>query len=437
MPSTRSSSIARRVAWNAGRFPWTSEISAMRRVSVSGGMRKVGYSLPVAAIAAVVAATAATLLLRPRGGLIEPAAVSATDYFLPEQIERALDFRDPQRVLALAGLGLSGVTLALLALRPPRRWLQGRPIRRAAGAGAAIALVLVVVNLPLDAIRHQRAVDVGLSTQDWGPWLADVAKSAGIGALFAAGGAAIAVGLWQRFDSRWWIPASAAVVAAGALMLYVSPLVIDPLFNRFDELPDGKLRSDVVALAERADVDVGDVYRVDASRRTTGANAYVAGLGHTKRVVLYDNLIEDFSPAEVRSVVAHELGHVHYDDVPRGLLFLALIAPPGMLLVQRLTQRLAPGARGADLVPALALSFALVAFAGQIAGNEVSRKVEARADAFSLRLTNDPQAHISLEQRLAVQNISDPDPPKVLRTLFGTHPTTLERIGYGVAYERP
>ena len=131
-------------------------------------------------------------------------------------------------------------------------------------------------------------------------------------------------------------------------MLYASPLVIDPLFNKFDELPDGKLRADVLELAERADVDVGDVYRVDASRRTTGANAYVTGLGHTKRVVLYDNLIEDFSPAEVRSVVAHELGHVHYDDVPRGLLFLALIAPPGMLLVQRITERLAPGARGAE-----------------------------------------------------------------------------------------
>jgi len=399
-------------------------------------MRKIGYSLPVAAIAAVVAATAATLLLRPRGGLIEPAAVSATDYFLPEQLERAEDFRDPQRVLGLAGLGLSGVTLALLAFRPPRRWLSGPPVRRAAAAGAGIALVLVVVNLPLDAIRHDRAVDFGLSTQDWGPWLGDVAKAAGIGAVFAAGGAALAVALWRRFAERWWIPASVAVVAAGAVMLYASPLVIDPLFNRFDELPDGKLRSDVLALAERADVDVGHVYRVDASRRTTGANAYVTGLGHAKRVVLYDNLIEDFSPSEVRSVIAHELGHVHYDDVPRGLLFLALLAPPGMLLVQRITERLAPGARGAELVPPLALAFAVVAFGGQIAGNYVSRGVEARADAYALRLTDDPKAFTELEQQLTIQNISDPDPPELLQALFGTHPTTLERLGYAETYER-
>ena len=395
-----------------------------------------GYSLPVAALAAVVAAAAATLLIRPRGGLIDPAAVDPTGYFSPDQIERAQDFRGPQRLLGLGGLALSGATLVLLAIRLPRERLRGRPIRGAAAAGAGIALVLVLVNLPLDAVRHDRAVDVGLSTQDWGPWLGDVAKAAGIGALFAAGGASLAVALWRRAGSRWWIPASAAVVAVSAAFVYASPLVIEPLFNRFDELPEGKLRADVLALADRAGVDVGEVYRVDASRRTTGANAYVAGLGHTKRVVLYDNLIEDFTPAEVRSVVAHELAHVRYDDVPRGLLFLALIAPPGMLLVQRITERLAPSARGADLVPALALALALVSFAGQIAGSYVSRGVEARADAYALRLTDDWEAFISLERRLTLNNISEPEPPKLLHALFGTHPTAIDRIGIGEAYRR-
>ena len=384
----------------------------------------------------MVATTAATLLLRPRGGLIEPAAVSATDYFSPAQLERIQDFRGPQRVLGLAGLGLTGVTLALIAFRPPRRLASARPLLGAAAAGAGIAVVLVLVNLPLDAVSHNRAVDAGLSTQDWGPWLGDVAKSAGIGAVFAAGGAALGVALWRRFGRHWWIPASAAVIAVGALMLYASPLVIDPLFNRFDELPEGKLRSDVLELADQAGVDVGHVYRVDASRRTTGANAYVTGLGHTKRVVLYDNLMEDFTPAEVRSVVAHELGHVHYHDVPRGLLYLALITPLAMLLVQRLTERLAPDARGADLVPALVFAVAVVAFAGQIAGNYVSRGVEGRADAFALRLTHDPQAFIALEKRLALRNVSDPDPPGLLQDLFGTHPTTIERLGYGEAFGR-
>ena len=406
----------------------------MRRVSVSGGMRRVGYRLPLAAVAAAVAVGAAALLIRPRGGLIEPAAVDATGYFSAAELERAADFRGPQRLLALAGLGLSAVTLAVIALRLPRERLRGRPVLGAAAVGAGIVGVLVVVNLPLDAVRHDRAVDVGLSTQDWGPWLGDVGKATAISALFAAGGAAAAVALWRRFGTRWWLPASAAVVAVSAAFVYASPLVIEPLFNRFDELPQGQLRSDVLTLADRAAVDVGQVYRVDASRRTTGANAYVAGLGGTKRVVLYDNLIEDFTPAEVRSVVAHELAHVHHDDVPRGLLFLALVAPAAMLLVQRIAERLAPDARGADLVPALALALAIVSFGGQIAGSYVSRAVEGRADAFALRLTGEADAFISLERRLAVQNVSDPDPPGLLHALFGSHPTTLERIGYGEAF---
>ena len=409
----------------------------MRRVSVSVAMRKVGYRLPVTALAAVVAAAVATLLIRPRSGLIEPAGVDLTAYFSAEDIDRAEDFRGPQRLLTWAGIALSGATLVLLAIKLPRERLRGsHPIRRATAAGAAIALVLVVVGLPLDAIRHQRAVDVGLSTQDWGPWLWDVARAAAISALFTAGGAAAGVALWRRFERRWWIPASAAVVAVGAVFVYAAPLVLDPVFNDFEEVREGPLRTDVIRLADAAGVDVGEVYRMDASRRTTGANAYVAGLLGTKRVVLYDNLIEDFSRDEVRSVVAHELAHVRYDDVPRGLLFLAIIAPPGMLLAQRIVERLAPGARGADLVPALVLAVAVVSFAGQIAGSYVSRAVEARADAFALRLTDDPDAFIALERRLTLQNVSDPDPPRLLHSLFGTHPTTEERLGYGEAFRR-
>ena len=93
------------------------------------------------------------------------------------------------------------------------------------------------------------------------------------------------------------------------------------------------MRADVLELARKAGVDVGEVYEIDASRRTTAANAYVTGLGHTKRVVLYDTLVENFSRDELRLVVAHELGHVRYDDVRNGLLYLAIVAPFGMLAV--------------------------------------------------------------------------------------------------------
>jgi STE24 endopeptidase len=399
---------------------------------------------------AAVAAGAATLVLRPRSGLIEPAAVERTAYFSPEQLDRAHDFREPQRLIALAGLGVTGATLAILAFLPPpavRKTLERaarRPVLGGAAAGAGISVVLVAVSLPLAAVAHDRSVDVGLSTQNWGDWLGDVGKSTGIETGFAALGGGLAIALVRRFRRRWWAPAAVCVVALGVLSTYLFPVVIDPLFNEFERLPDGTLRSDVLTLARRAGVDVGEVYRVDASRRTTGVNAYVGGLGHTKRVVLYDTLIERFPPEQVRSVVAHELGHVKHRDVPRGLLWLVIVAPAATYLAQQLTQRIAGRDRVGDaglrpgpaVLPALALSFGLVALVLGSASNLLSRRVEASADAFALRLTHDPAAFIQLERRLAVTNVAEPDPPPVWHALLGSHPTTLERIGMGEAWAR-
>jgi STE24 endopeptidase len=182
-------------------------------------------------------------------------------------------------------------------------------------------------------------------------------------------------------------------------------------------------------------VDVGQVYRMDASKRTTAINAYVVGLGHTKRVVLYDNLIDHYPRDQVRSVVAHELGHVHSRDVPRGLLWVAIVAFPATLLVQRATERLTPARGVPAALPALVLALGLVSFGLTCAGNAVSRPVEAHADAFGLKLTDDPHAFVALERSLALRNLSDPDPPGLYQALFGTHPTTKQRIGVGRAWE--
>jgi STE24 endopeptidase len=238
----------------------------------------------------------------------------------------------------------------------------------------------------------------------------------------------------QRFGRRWWLPATAAVVAFGVIGTYATPVIIDPLFNRFDRL-NGALRGDVLTLAGKADVKVGEVYVMDASRRTTAANAYVNGIGSTKRVVIYDTLLKDFSPREVRGVVAHELGHVHYRDVPHGLLYLLVVAPFGMLAVARLSGRMAPR-DGRSPVPAVALAIALLAPATTIVSNQLSRAIEARADRFSMELTHDPQGLIEFQRKISVQNVSDPDPPRWVSFLLGTHPTAVQRIGQALAFER-
>jgi Zn-dependent protease with chaperone function len=340
---------------------------------------------------------------------------------------------------------LSTGTLALLAWRPPRRLLERlgrRPILGAAAAAAGISLLLVVVDLPLSAWARQRSLDVGLSTQSWPDWFVDVAKSTGIGAAFAAAGGALAIALVRRFPRHWWAPSALVVTAFGAITIWLFPVVIDPIFNDFKKLPPGQARSDVLELARKAGVKVGQVYEVDASRRTTAVNAYVNGLGHSKRVVLYDNLLEDFPRDQVRSVVAHELGHQKHDDLLRGLAWLALVAPAGTFAAQRLAEAFGrraglgdPGTRaGPAALPAIALAITLVTFGLGTASNVLSREVEASADSFALRLTDDPRAFIQFERGLAIRNVTDPDPPPAWAFLFGTHPTTVDRIGAGEAF---
>jgi STE24 endopeptidase len=398
---------------------------------------------------ASVAAGVATLLLRPRSGLIEPAPVEAREYFSREEIDRARAYQRPQRALGLLAMAVEGGTLALVVLRPPARLQEAiaragnRPLGGAAALGAGMSLGFGLLSLPLSAIRHKRAVNAGISVQKWGAWLSDVGKASAIGGAMNAGALAGAMALVRRYPSRWWAPAAGGASGLSAVFMLVSPVLLDPVFNKFERLPDGHLRSEVLDLAERAGVEVGEVYRVDASRRTTAANAYVTGLGRTKRVVLFDTLLADFPPAEVRSVVAHELSHVRHRDVQRALAWLAIVAPAGLHLVQRLTERITarPGRRrrqepGPEMLPALVLTLGTVSFAGNIAVNALSRKVENRADKFALDLTEDPDAFIELERRLAIKALTDPQPPKLLQKLFGTHPSTLERIGYGLAWKK-
>lgn len=408
-------------------------------------MDRAGLRWGVAIIGAVVVAELAVLALRPRSGVIEPAAVREQSYFSASQLQRARSFRGPQLALQGGALAVQLAALAALVARPPARLRAPfrRPALAAAAAGAALSLLLLAVALPLQAAARERARDAGLVTQSWAGYARDRAIGGAVAALLAAAGAAAAVALMRRLPRAWWAPGSALLVAFGAAFVYAGPVVLDPLFNRFTPLPQGQARSDVLALAERAGVDVGAVLSVDASRRTTAANAYVAGLGATKRVVLYDTLLDNFEPDELRLVVAHELAHVRHRDVPQGLLYLAIVAPFGLLAVDRLTRRLAPAAAGRGpaaagpaVVPALALSVLVMATLIGAVSNQLSRAVEARADSYALELTGEPEPFIRFERRIALRNLADPRPPGWQTFLLATHPPAIERIGIGLAYAR-
>jgi Zn-dependent protease with chaperone function len=401
--------------------------------------------LGATAVAAVVVAEAAAWLLRPRD-IEQPVHADPNAYFSHQELTTARDYASGQRLILVTSLVAEGAVLILLATGRPavtRRALErlgARPVLGGAAAAAGLSVVVAVVTVPFGIWAHERSVDVGLSTQSLGGYLSDWGKATAIGAILA--GAVGTFGLWlmRRFGRRWWIPGSVGVVAGAAVITWLAPVVIAPLFNKFKELPPGQARTDVLDLAGRADVDVGHVYEVDASRRTTAINAYVNGIGSSKRVVLYDTLLKDLDRSERNAVVAHELGHVHGNDIRRGLIFVAIVTPLALIFVSGMSGAIArrqgaqPG-RPAFL-PALVLAIGATSFVIGIAGNQLSRSVEARADTFALQLTDDPKGMIELQQQLADRNLSDPDPPDAFTFVFGTHPPAIDRIGAALAWEQ-
>ena len=387
---------------------------------------------------ALAAAEGGVRLLSPRERPIEPARIDLHSYFSQAEIDRGARFARPQLALAMSRAAIEVASLGLLVSRFPRRLSGPGPLRRPVAAGAATAAGLVVAlslpPLPLRAIGRRRGLAVGLVTQSWRGWAADLLKGTAIETVLAAGAGGAAVAIMRRYPRGWWLPAATGSVLFGAGLAALAPVVLDPLFNDFTPLPEGQTRSDVLELAAAAGVTVGEVFSVDASRRTTAANAYVAGLGPTKRVVLFDTLLDRYSRDEVRVVVAHELAHVRNRDVPRGVLYAALVAPAAGLAVQRMSWALSPERGSAAALPALALAAALVGAPTGMIGNRLSRAIERRSDAYSLTLTGAPEAFISFERAIALQNVADLEPPRWLISLLATHPPTAERIGAAVSY---
>jgi STE24 endopeptidase len=342
-------------------------------------------------------------------------------------------------VALVLGLTPLGARLVELVGRP----FGGHWLAQALLGGLAVVLVGELVTLPFAAWRHSVLVKYGLSTQTWGAWTVDLLKGFAVGAVI---GSVALVGFFTvtRLFPRWWWAVGAAGAAALMMLLsFVFPVLVEPVFNKFTPMEPGQLRTDLMALAERDGVPVRDVLVADASRRTRAVNAYVSGYGATRRIVVYDTLLTEAAEAEVRSVVAHELSHAKSNDVLTGALVGALGAAAAVCAVYLLGSW-APLLRraGVDSIAeptAIALLVAIATIAGLLFGPAqafMSRKVEARADAHALELTDDPASYESMMTRLATVNLADPDPNPVEFALTSSHPSAVQRIAMARAWAR-
>jgi STE24 endopeptidase len=421
--------------------------------STPGPSDRLNGRAPALVLAAVIAAVGvgfiAAWVLGPGDPPVvpdRPAAERLAAHGASSGFDRGAEYRSRSRLVAISALIVEFALLGFFAFyrgRPLRRLLDSvsrRPVLGAAALGTGLSLVLSAAGLPFSYLSFALGTEYGLVTQGAGGWLADRLIAAAVAAAIAALLATVAYVVWRRFRERFWIAAAALAGALAIVWIWIWPVAVAPLFNDFEPLPQGSARATVLELAEQAGVEVENVYVVDASRRSSALNAYVNGVGSSRRVVIYDNAIEQLPPRSFAALVAHELSHVESRDVYRGLAFALLVIPLAALAMQLFTKAAirATGDRrdSPAVVLPLALAMAFMTLALTVPGNWLSRQVELRADYEAVSLTGDPLGIADLQLRIAASNLSDPDPPAGWQFLFGTHPSTLDRLALAEGMRR-
>jgi len=378
-----------------------------------------------------------------------PRAADPLEAFTEDEVRACVAYAKPRQRWALAAYATDLAVLAVLALSGPGRalvrgvaglaggWVPGRVVL----ATLAVLAVRAAVGLPFSLRAYRQDARAGLATQRLGGFLRDWVKGRGVGLVLTLVPLTALV-LGARWEPPGWPWVAAAVAVLLVLALAVAgPVVIEPLFNRFTPLDPGPLRTRLLDLAAEMEVPVRDVLVADASRRTTRVNAYVSGLGRTRRVVIYDTLLAAAGPGspggadEVALVAAHELAHVRHRDVLWGTIGAAALAALSVLAAVALFEldgvRAGLGIGGLG-DPLAASGLLLLGAAGGLVvapvASAISRWAEARADWVSLEVTHDPATAVAVERRLALENRADLRPNRLLLVLFASHPSTMARI---------
>jgi STE24 endopeptidase len=306
---------------------------------------------------------------------------------------------------------------------------------------ALLSVIAEAGSLPLavysDFLLERR---YGLSNERLSRWLLDQGKSFTLGLLLGCGGATILYALIRYSPDRWWLPAGAVFALIIVGLANVAPVLLLPLFYRVKPLDRESLRTRLLSLAERADARVLGAYEWGLSDKTKKANAALAGVGATRRILVSDTMLAEYSDEEIEVVLAHELAHHVHGDIWKGILFQCALILAGFYLGARVLGGLADvfSLRGvADIagLPLLLLAAGGVSIVMLPLAHALSRGFERNADRFALTLTRNPGAFISAMRRLAAQNLAEDHPSMLVQWLFHSHPPVHERIAAAQSYK--
>ena len=342
-------------------------------------------------------------------------------------------------LVLFVGLLWSGASIAL-------RDLAERAVSSIVGSGSWRAGITVIVyvglllllneigSLPVSLysgfmLEHR----YGLSTERAGGWFVDQLKSLAVGFVLSSGAAAIVYAAIRYSPHNWWLPAGLALALIVTGLTNLAPVLLLPIFYRVKPLDRESLRVRLLGLADRAGATALGAYEWGLGEKTRKANAALTGLGTTRRILISDTMLAEYTDDEIEVVLAHELAHHVHGDLWKGILFESALILAGLYLAARVLEQLAPslGFRGsADVagMPLLVLTTGVVSFVMLPLAHAMSRAFERSADRFALALTRNPTAFVSAMRRLAAQNLAEEHPSRLVQILFYSHPPVRERI---------
>lgn len=367
--------------------------------------------------------------------------------------DKSTRYHRRRRRSELAGTALVGGVLLAFSLsgvaavcRTATEWVTAwLPANLAPGASAALFLAVLAVavqTLEFPFAWYQGywlERRYGLSTERLPHWLSDHVKA------FAASSAVIVAGAWavylciQRWPAAWWLVAASGCTLAMVALARLAPMLLLPFFYRVRALRRAGLSERLARVAERAGAPVVHVSEWAIGGHTRKANAALAGVGRSRRIIISDTMLDAYSDEEIEVVVAHELAHHVYHDLWFTMLLRALTLYGGFFVADRTLVAVAPWLelRGpADVAgaPVLLLVAGVWSLAMSPIGNALSRAQERRADRYALSITGNPAAFVAAIRRLAQQNLAEDRPSVLARTLFYSHPPTRERIAAAEAW---
>ena len=323
-----------------------------------------------------------------------------------------------------------------------RDWVAGiRPKFFALWAFLVLFLLAdYLLNLPFSIYRGFYVEDgYGFMNQSFLEWWGEDLLGLLIGAVF------LIIPVWFFYwlverSRRWWLWFSVGLIPLVVLMVVIVPVVISPLFNEFGPLEDKQLEAEILALADQAGIEGADVFQVNASKQSTKINAYVTGLFGTKRIVLYDTLIDNLTLDEIRFVMVHEMGHYVMHHVWQGVAVAILFVMFALWLTGRLIGPVITKFRrrfGFDRLsdyaswPLVLASLSVIMFVFQPVTNGFSRYIERQADSYGMEMSGvDGETAATSFDKLSVFNLSDPDPNPVIEFWFYDHPSLKKRMAF-------